>query len=131
MTQPTTQVVEILTLRQQKARERIEGWTRKYFTEQHLKVVRETARSWENLVIEIWSESGGKKFSDYLFDPGTGKPILISGEPWNHHQMWVLAYIKKFMSRKPKPLRQELKQHLLVNADLLTHKNFLEEFNRK
>lgn len=128
----TTGIVapEICTLRSQKAKQKVEGWTRKYFIEQHLKVVRETARNWENLIIEIWSETNGEKFSDYLFDPGTGEVILIPGQPWNHHQMKVLACIKKFMARKPKPLKEELRLYLIANADRLTHKHFLEEFNR-
>lgn len=131
MTKAVEAVPEICTLRSQIAKQKVQGWTRKYFIEQHLKVVRETARSWENLIIEIWSETSGEKFSDYLFDPGTGEPILISGQPWNHHQMKVLAYIKKFMSRKPKPLKEELKRHLLANADRFSHSNFYKEFNQK
>ena len=128
----TVQVVvpEIITLRQQKAREKIAGWTRKYFVEQQLKVARQTAYNWEELIIEIYSETNEEKLSDYLFDPGTGEAILAPGEPWNHHQMWVLQYIKKFMTRKPKPLREELKQHLIGNADRLTHSCFYKEFNK-
>ena len=128
----TAQVVpEVVSLRSHKAREKVTGWTRKYFIKQHLKVARQTAYNWEELIIEIYTETNGEKFSDYLFDPGTGEAILIPGTAWNRHQMWVLRYIKKFMDRKPKPLMGELKQHLMLNADRLTHKNFLEEFNRK
>jgi hypothetical protein len=127
----TAATPEICTLRSQKARERITGWTRKYFYEQHLKVCRQTAYDWEDLIIEIYAETDGEKLSDYLFDPGTGKAVLIPGTPWNHHQMWVLKYIKKFMSRKPKPLIEELKQHLIANADRLTHSCFYKEFNKK
>lgn len=129
MTSPITP--EVCTLRQQKAREKITGWTRKYFIEQHLKICRQTAYVWEELIIEIYAETDGQKFSDYLFDPGTGEAVLIPGQPWNHHQMWVLKYIKKFMSCKPKPLKEELKQHLIANADRLTHNCFLKEFNNK
>lgn len=127
----TTTTPEICTLRSQKARERITGWTRKYFIEQHLKVCRQTAYEWEGLIIEIYAETNGQKLSDYLFDPGTGKTLLIPGIAWNHHQMWVLKCIKKFMSHKPKPLREELKQHLIDNADRLTHSYFYKEFNKK
>lgn len=127
----TTVVPEICTLRSQIAKQKVQGWTRKYFIEQVLKVARQTAYNWEELIIEIYTQSNGEKFSDYLFDPGTGEAILIPGQSWNHHQMKVLAYIKKFMSRKPKPLREELKRHLIANADRLTHKSFLEEFNNR
>lgn len=123
---------EICTLRQQQARERITGWTRKYFVEYHLKLKsRQTAYQWEELIVETYTETDGQKLSDYLFDPGTGEALLIPGTPWNYHQMWVLKYIKKFMSRKPKPLKEELKQHLIANADRLTHSCFYKEFNSK
>jgi hypothetical protein len=117
-------------LRQQKARQLVVSWTRKYFVERHLKVARQTAHNWDQLIIEIYAESGGEKFSDYLFYPGTGEVVWRAGHPWNHHQMWVLEYIKKFMSRTPKPLIAELKQHLEVNADKFTHNRFLEDFNK-
>ncbi|TAG98764.1 MAG: hypothetical protein EAZ18_00370 [Oscillatoriales cyanobacterium] len=126
-----TVVPEICTLRSQMAKQKVRRWTRKYFTEQVLGVARQTTYNWEELIVEVYFETDGEKFSDYLFDPGTGEAILIPGEPWNHHQMEVLAYIKKFMSRKPKPLKEELKRHLIANADRLTHKTFLEEFNQK
>lgn len=122
---------EICTLRSQKARERITTYTRKYFIEQHLKVCRQTAYKWEELIVEIYAETGGKALSDYLFDPGTGEAVLIPGAPWNHHQMWVLKHIKKFMSQNPKPWKTELKQHLIANADRLTHSCFYKEFNKK
>lgn len=126
----TVVVPEICTLRSEKAKQKVQGWTRKYFIEQVLKVARQTAYSWEELIIEIYTETHGKKFSDYLFDPGTSEAILIPGQPWNHHQMWVLKSVKKFMFRKPKPLREELKWHLIANADRLSHSNFFEEFNK-
>lgn len=124
-----TIVPEICTLRSQKAKQKVSGWTRKYFVQQVLKVARQTAYSWEELIIEIYTETNGEKLSDYLFDPGTGEALLIPGQPWNHHQMNVLAYIKKFMSRQPKPLKEELKQHLIANASRLSHGQFYKEFN--
>ena len=127
----TVQVTpEIVSLRAQKARERVIGWTRQYFIREHLKVCRQTAYSWEELIVEIYTKTDGKKLSDYLFDPSTDEAILIPGKPWNHHQMWVLMHVKKFMRRKPKPLREELKQYLIAHTDNLTHSYFLKEFNK-
>lgn len=128
----TAVIPEICTLRQQQARQRVTGWTRKYFIEQHLKVKsRQTVYDWEALIVEIYAETDGQILSDYLFDPGTNEALLIPGIAWNYHQMFVLKYIKKFMSRKPKPLKEELKQHLIVHADHLTHSCFYKEFNKK
>jgi hypothetical protein len=123
-------VPEICTLRQKKARELITGWTRKYFTQEYLKVCRQTAYSWEEIIVQAYVETNCQKLSDYLFDPGTGEAILIPGQPWNHHQMWVLELIKRFMSRKPKPLLEELKNYLIANSDRLSHVAFYEEFNK-
>jgi hypothetical protein len=122
--------VQVCTLRAQKARQLVDGWTRKYFVENQLKVARQTAHNWDQLIIEIYVNSGGKKFSDYLFDPGTGQPLWKAGQSWNHHQMWVLKDIKKFMSRSPKPLMEELRYYLESNANQLTHDSFYEVFNR-
>ena len=124
-------ISESCTLRQQKARQLVTGWTRQYFIKGHLKVCRQTAYSWEELIIEIYTETDGEKLSDYLFDPGTNEAILIPGKPWNHHQMWVLMYVKKFMRRKPKPLREELKQYLIAHTNSFTHSCFFKEFNKK
>jgi hypothetical protein len=127
----TVQVVpEIVSLRSQKARDRVTGWTRQYFIEQHLKVCRQTAYSWEELIVKIYTETNCQKLSDYFFDPGTGEAILIPGQPWNHHQMWVLEFIKRFMKRKPKPLLEELKNYLIANSDRLSHVAFYKEFNK-
>ena len=104
----TVQVTpEIISLRAQKARERVTGWTREYFIREHLKVCRQTAYNWEELIIEIYAETDGKKLSDYLFDPGTGEAILIPGKPWNHHQMWVLMYVKKLRYRDDEARSQD------------------------
>ena len=123
-------ISESCTLRQQKARQSVTGWTRQYFIKEHLKVCRQTAHNWDQLIIEIYIATKGIALSDYLFDPGTGEAILIPGKPWNHHQMWVLMYVKNFMRRKPKPLREELKQYLITHTDSLTHSCFFKEFNK-
>ena len=124
-------ISEICTLRQQKARQLVSGWTRKYFIKQHLKVCRQTAHNWDQLIIEIYIATKGIALSDYLFDPGTGEAIWIAGQAWNNHQMWVLKHVHKFMSRNPKPMFDELRQYLIVNTNKLTHKQFLKEFNSK
>jgi hypothetical protein len=94
-----TVVPEISTLRSQMAKQKVRRWTRKYFTEQVLGVARQTTYNWEELIVEVYFETDGEKFSDYLFDLGTGEAILIPGEPWNHHQVEATKKLVRLRSR--------------------------------
>ena len=110
------------TARQFKAkRSRIEqGWRRSEFISCRLKVARQTAYGWDLILLEC--------VADYSQDPNTGASLWEAGQPWNHHQMWCLVKVKRWMAAVPKPTLDDLRSHLSHNQQLYSHQQFLKEY---
>ena len=116
-----TATAEPNTARQFKAKQlRTEqGWLRSEFVQAKLKVSRVTAYGWDLILLE--------SVNDYSTDPNTGQSLWEAGQPWNHHQMWCLLKVKRWMAAVPKPTLDDLRSHLSSNQQLYSHAQFFKE----
>jgi hypothetical protein len=96
-----------------------QGWLRSEFIKGKLKCARQTAYTWDLILLE--------SVNDYGSDPNTRRSLWEPKQIWNAHQQWCLLKVKKYMAATPKPTLEDLKNHLTRNQNLYDHKQFFTE----